>query len=145
MNGPSLFTDPCQVDPSDVNIFCTSQLWRDQVVSAKCRALDEKEFIVPSNQGCMSSAEGRRNFTDVQETAQWLGGTEIPKAILEGLLSGALIGFNGLQLFPVKPKSEGEFTMVANQISKCLFIPCVLGNCVRRGSQAHHVGECNPL
>ena len=37
--------------------------------------------------GGVSSAEGRRNYTDLQETAQWLGGTEIPKAIIKDLMT----------------------------------------------------------
>ena len=41
--------------------------------------------------GGVSSAEGRRNYTDLQETSQWLGGLEIPKVILGDLLSGNLL------------------------------------------------------
>ena len=41
----------------------------------------------------VSSAEGRRNYTDVQETAQWLGGTEIPNAILQALMACVSPGY----------------------------------------------------
>lgn len=32
----------------------------------------------------------RRNLTDLQETSQWLGGINVPKAILEHLFSTLL-------------------------------------------------------
>jgi len=80
---------PFQVDPADVNVFCSSQLWREQLLPTVCRPLEESEFVIP---GCaQSSAEGRRNYTDVQETAQWLGGSQIPSAILASLTSGFLV------------------------------------------------------
>jgi hypothetical protein len=81
------------VDPDAINQFCSSQLWREQLVQTKCRALDESEFIVPATGFPVSSAEGRRNYTDVQETAQWLGGTEIPNAILQALMACVSPGY----------------------------------------------------
>ena len=73
-----------KVDPDTVNIFCNSKLWIRQLVSTQPRAINEADFMIP---GAMSSAEGRRNSTDAQETSQWLGGTELPYSILEDLLS----------------------------------------------------------
>ena len=51
------------------------------------KAIQESQFVVP---GCVSSAEGRRNYTDVQETAQWLGGPDVPAQILKDLLNRTL-------------------------------------------------------
>lgn len=76
----------CQVDRETVNVFCFSKLWLAQLTSETPRAIEESEFVVPMASG-VSSAEGRRNYTDLQETAQWLGGLEIPKCILKDLLS----------------------------------------------------------
>eukprot|EP00438_Fugacium_kawagutii_P027851 Skav201824 [mRNA] locus=scaffold1071:397086:402945:- [translate_table: standard] len=74
------------VDPAGINYFCGSQLWRDQFIPTPCRALDESQFVIPgAGSQAISSAEGRRNYTDVQETAQWNGGVEFPKAILTAL------------------------------------------------------------
>ena len=70
-----------------MNHFAFSKLWQSQLVSSLPRALDESEFIIPGCHALVSSAEGRRNYTDVQETSQWMGGTEIPKLILKDLLS----------------------------------------------------------
>ena len=82
-----------QVDAESVNFFCASQLWRDQLVPTTCRAIQESEFVVPNGGAALSSHEGRRNFTDVQETAQWLGGCEIPAAILQALTAGCFSPF----------------------------------------------------
>ena len=87
------------MDPDGVNQFCSSQLWREQLVQTKCRALDEAEFIVPASGFPVSSAEGRRNYTDVQETAQWLGGTEIPTAILVPLMACVSSDFDDYFVF----------------------------------------------
>ena len=48
-------------------------------------ALDEKDFIVPGGHAWTSN-EGRRNLTDQQELAQWLGGVSVPSQILSNLL-----------------------------------------------------------
>ena len=75
-----------QVDKQGINHFCSSSLWKDQFISTACRALDEAQFVVPGQQDIASSAEGRRNLTDLQETAQWNGGVEFPRSILSALL-----------------------------------------------------------
>ncbi len=65
------------------------------------QAIQESQFVVPgATAGVVSSAEGRRNYTDVQETAQWLGGQEVPSQILTDLLSRALdsIMFGGCHM-----------------------------------------------
>lgn len=48
-------------------------------------AINEREFVVPG-EGILCHDQ-RRNLTDQQETAQWLGGLHVPKAILTALLS----------------------------------------------------------
>ncbi len=60
-------------------------------MSGQPKAIQESQFVVPGVMtGVVSSAEGRRNYTDVQETAQWLGGQEVPSQILTDLLNRAL-------------------------------------------------------
>ena len=48
------------------------------------KAIQEKDFVVPGEG--FACHDGRRNLTDLQETSQWLGGSEVPKAILSALL-----------------------------------------------------------
>ena len=87
--GSDIFIPPTtslKVEKEDVNHFVASKLWQSQLVSSAPRAIDESEFIIPGCNAIVSSAEGRRNYTDVQETAQWIGGLEIPKLILKDLL-----------------------------------------------------------
>eukprot|EP00435_Cladocopium_sp_Y103_P008064 s2865_g2.t1 len=69
----------CKVDPENVNIFCNSKLWIRQLVTGQPKAISESEFVVP---GGMSCAEGRRNYTDVQETS----GTDRPAVVVNGSL-----------------------------------------------------------
>ena len=40
----------------------------------------------------------RRNLTDLQETSQWLGGINVPKAILEQLFGTSLVKQSGFFL-----------------------------------------------
>lgn len=75
------------MDRDDVNVFCFSKLWQNQVVSSPARAIDESQFVIPGLSIVASSAEGRRNYTDCQETSQWLGGDQIPQLILDDLLA----------------------------------------------------------
>ena len=42
--------------------------------------------MVPAD-GVLLSHDSRRNLTDAQETAQWLGGVAVPKTIMESLMS----------------------------------------------------------
>ena len=73
------------MDRSSINHFCFSRLWTSQYVSQQPKAVNEQDFIVPGTGATVSSAEGRRNLTDVQETSQWLGGIEVPEMILADL------------------------------------------------------------
>ena len=50
-------------------------------------ALPDRDFVAPGGD-TLHCHDGRRNFTDLQETAQWLGGINVPKAILTALCSG---------------------------------------------------------
>lgn len=52
-------------------------------------AIQEKDFVVPGE--TLTSHDGRRNLTDLQETSQWLGGLGVPKSILTGLLGSLVI------------------------------------------------------
>lgn len=55
-------------------------------------ALDESQFVIPGGlQAGVSSAEGRRNYTDLQETAMWNGGMDFPKLILGSLTQCLLL------------------------------------------------------
>ena len=86
--GGNILTMFCEVDRENVNIFCSSKLWTCQLVSGHPKAIQEQAFVVPgAGTGSISSAEGRRNYTDVQETAQWLGGVDFPLCVLKDLLN----------------------------------------------------------
>eukprot|EP00435_Cladocopium_sp_Y103_P015413 s3816_g3.t1 len=54
--------------------FCSSALWTRQVLQDFPSAIAEKDFVVPGD--VMLSHCERRNLTDLQETAQWLGGVK---------------------------------------------------------------------
>ncbi|CAK9104598.1 unnamed protein product, partial [Durusdinium trenchii] len=47
-----------KVDRDDVNVFCFSKLWQNQVVSSPARAIDESQFVIPGLSIVASSAEG---------------------------------------------------------------------------------------
>lgn len=68
--------------------FCQSSLWTRQALQTFPAALPERQFVVP-NENLLSHSE-RRNLTDLQETAQWMGGKGVPLAILEAL-TGSLV------------------------------------------------------
>ena len=48
-------------------------------------AIQEKDFCVPGDS--MLSHSERRNLTDLQETSQWLGGTQVARCVLKSLMS----------------------------------------------------------
>ncbi|CAK9062831.1 Uncharacterized protein SCF082_LOCUS32651 [Durusdinium trenchii] len=72
----------------EVNVFCNSPLWLRQSLlpSEFPKALPESSFVVPGD--FLHSNDMRRNYTDFQETAQWCGGVQVPKAVLGALCSG---------------------------------------------------------
>lgn len=78
------------MDRASINNFCFSRLWASQLVSQNPKALNEQDFVVPGLGATVSSAEGRRNLTDVQETSQWLGGIDVPEMLLTDLCSLAV-------------------------------------------------------
>ena len=82
-----------EVDKTSINKHCESKLWCSQVLSETCKAINEQDFVVPGIAAlpCGSGAEGRRNLTDAQETAQWLGGQDIPERVLQDLLPSNLV------------------------------------------------------
>lgn len=65
--------------------FCSSHLWLRQALASGTfpAALQEGDFIVPGD--TLHCNDSRRNYTDFQETSQWLGGPAVPKAILSNL------------------------------------------------------------
>lgn len=67
--------------------FCNSPLWLRQSLlpSEFPKALPESSFVVPGD--FLHSNDMRRNYTDFQETAQWCGGVQVPKAVLGALCS----------------------------------------------------------
>lgn len=55
-------------------------------------ALAEKDFIIPGmGAESLLCNEARRNLTDQQETAQWVGGIQVPKEVLSALFSALLV------------------------------------------------------
>ena len=50
-------------------------------------AIPESEYIAPMSQK-FTSNDNRKNWSDIQETAQWLGGCDIPRRLLESLQIG---------------------------------------------------------
>ena len=75
-----------------MNRFCFLKLWSAQI-TAQASMINEAEFVVPEvlNGQTGSSAKGRRNYTNLQETSQWMGGTDVPSKVLDELLKGFLI------------------------------------------------------
>lgn len=60
----------CQVDKGGVNRFALTKLWMLQTVQEMLAAISEEAFVIPQTVGgAASSAEGRRNYTDLQEGA----------------------------------------------------------------------------
>ena len=54
-------------------------------------ALAEADFKVPT-QGTFLTNSTRRNYTDAQETAQWLGGSAVLQAVLRNLMNNCAAG-----------------------------------------------------
>ena len=78
-----------------VNSFSNSSLWKLQglALDEVPQALPEGEFSVPATKSYLVSNDSRRNLTDIQETAQWLGGKNIFSKILSASL-GPLFYFS---------------------------------------------------
>ena len=79
--------DKEQLKAAKVSDFAASELWRLQGFAADSlpSALPEASFVVPSARATLSGNESRKNFTDVQETAQWLAGEEAYCKVLKSL------------------------------------------------------------
>jgi hypothetical protein len=75
-------------------------LWTRQVLQDFPSAIAEKDFVVPGDV-LLSHCE-RRNLTDLQETAQWLGGLSVPRSVLKSLMS-TLVKLNQKIHFFVRP------------------------------------------
>ena len=75
--------------------FCSSMLWLRQSLTPDMfpKSLNEKDFVVPgpgSGESLLCN-EARRNLTDQQETAQWVGGNMVPKQLLTALFSHLIL------------------------------------------------------
>lgn len=68
--------------------FITSTAWKLQAFTEGNlpEAIPESEYLCPSSG--LQSNDQRRNWTDMQETAQWVGGMDIPRKLLEHLNLG---------------------------------------------------------
>ncbi|CAK9100995.1 unnamed protein product [Durusdinium trenchii] len=94
-----------------VNAFCTSSLWLRQVLQQFPAAIPESQFVVPS-QSILSHSE-RRNLTDLQETAQWLGGINVPRMVLKSLMSGVKNSFGTIVLHPTSYDGALELAAIS--------------------------------
>lgn len=64
--------------------FVHSTAWKTQsFVGDLPVAIPESEYLTPPA-GLLSNDQ-RKNFTDMQETAQWLGGVDVARKILSAL------------------------------------------------------------
>jgi len=93
--GGGLFLEPfCADEHMSVLRFCSSVMWQC------CGPLDLPEMIPaddyerPQTWQNLKSYEGRATYTHVEETAQWLGGGDIPKAIIASLFNGVTLTRN---------------------------------------------------
>ena len=85
--------DDQQVKPGEVSEICTGELWRLQGLPFDMLpgAVAEGDFKVPSAKAHLCAHDGRKNLTDLQETAQWLAGEAVTTSLLK-----ALLGVSGL-------------------------------------------------
>ena len=69
-----------------------SPAWKNQCFAPDKipSAIPESEYVAPTTS--ITSNDNRKNWTDCQETAQWLGGLEIPTRLLESLGLGGSTG-----------------------------------------------------
>ena len=77
----------------------SSAAWKHQAFrpDALPTAIEQSDFVAPSSTS-ITSHDTRKNFTDVQETAQWLGGVDVPTKILETLGVGSSAGLSSQTL-----------------------------------------------
>ena len=80
--------DDQTVKASEISEVCNSDLWKLQGLPMDMlpQALPEAKFCVPSAKAHLSGQDGRRNLTDVQETAQWVSGESMAISLLKALL-----------------------------------------------------------
>jgi hypothetical protein len=80
--------DDQQVKPGEVSEICSGELWRLQGLPFDMlpAALSEGDFRVPSAKAHLCAQDGRKNLTDLQETAQWLAGEAVTSSLLKALL-----------------------------------------------------------
>ena len=67
--------------------FINSPAWKLQAFPGSLPdAIPESEYQCPTSG--LQSNDQRRNWTDYQETSQWLGGIDLPRKMLEALSLG---------------------------------------------------------
>lgn len=71
----------------DVCVFVQSEIWKLAGLDPRRapHVIPETAWEVPESE-TMRSNEGHRSLTEFQQTAQWLGGTHIPAAVLTSLV-----------------------------------------------------------
>ena len=71
-----------------ITTFASCDLWKHQGFSLDSfpQALAEGDFAVPSAKAHLQCNDSRKNWTDAQETAQWLSGEAVYGQILKSLL-----------------------------------------------------------
>lgn len=68
--------------------FVASTAWKIQTFQGDLpAAIPEAEYLTPT--AGWQSNDQRRNYTDLQETSQWLGGVDVGRKLLQAL------GING--------------------------------------------------
>ena len=96
-------------DSAPNNIFNDSDL---VVLSGNKEAIDwipESSYRIPSTTASLPSAsEGRKSMSDVQESAQILGGENMPIQMLRSMITGSA----------AKVKSDGK-KLVVQTLAKC--------------------------
>ena len=81
--------------------FVQSTAWKLQLLADPPQAIAESAFVAPSTN--MASNDTRKNYTDYQETAQWLGGTDFPRKLLSSLgISGTGPSAAGLSMLDIQ-------------------------------------------
>ena len=74
-------------------MFTSSDLWKLGGLDPRTapKVLPETGWEVPTDASeVLRSNEGHRSYTEFQQTAQWLGGQEVPHALVAATLKGAL-------------------------------------------------------
>ena len=89
---------PVKTESSEINVFTRSALWQKMTCDTLPKAISEDDFEVPEATS-LRSGETRRSYTDKEETAQWLGGVDVPRCLLDQVTAG--LGGSAKRIFVV--------------------------------------------